>query len=67
MLGENDLRTTLRQALEAGGHPAAALTLVANQARTDPALDHAIAVAMQQATWRQIVREELCGGGAAEG
>jgi hypothetical protein len=60
-LGENDLRTTLRQALQAVGHPAGALTLVATQARTNPALDEAIAAAMQQAIWRQIVREELCG------
>jgi hypothetical protein len=61
VLGENDLRTTLRQALEAVGHPAAALTLVANQARSNPALDEAIASAMRQATWRRLVREELCG------
>ena len=60
-LGEQDLRTTLRQALQAVGHPAAALTLVANQARLDPDLDQAITIAMRQATWRQIVREELCG------
>jgi hypothetical protein len=60
-LGEQDLRTTLRQALQAVGHPAAALTLVANQARLDPDLDQAIANAMQRAIWRQIVREELCG------
>ena len=60
-LGENVLRTTLRQALQAVGHPAAALTLVATQARANPELDEAITLAMQQATWRQIVREELCG------
>ena len=60
-LGEHDLRTALRQALQAVGHPAAALTLVASQARTNPALDAAITLAMRQATWRQIVREELCG------
>jgi hypothetical protein len=60
-LGEQDLRSTLRQALQAVGHPAAALTLVANQARLDPDLDDAIAAAMRQAIWRQIVREELCG------
>jgi hypothetical protein len=61
---ENVLRTTLREALQAVGHPAAALTLVANQARANPVLDEAITIAMQQATWRQIVREELCGGPA---
>ena len=60
-LGESDLRTTLRQALQAVGNPAAALTLVANQARSNPALDEAIAIAMRRATWRRIVREELCG------
>ena len=67
VLGENDLRSALRQALQAVGHPAAALTLVASQARTNPALDDAIAVAMRTATWRQIVREELCGGSADSG
>ena len=60
-LGEQDLRTTLRQALQAVGHPAAALTLVASQARLDPDLDQAIALAMRHSTWRRIVREELCG------
>ncbi len=60
-LGEQELRTTLRRALQAVGHPAAALTLVANQARLDPALDAAITLARRQAIWRQIVREELCG------
>ena len=67
VLGENDLRAALRQALQAVGHPAAALTLVASQARINPALDDAIAAAMRQATWRQIVREELCGGSPDSG
>ena len=60
-LAEIDLRATLRDALEAVGHPAAALNLVASQARANPALDAAIATAMQAATWRTLVREELCG------
>ena len=65
-LGESDLRAALREALQAVGHPAAALTLVNTQARSNPALDEAIMAAMRQSTWRQMVREELCGEASGE-